>query len=260
MNIQDHELEQDPPSADLLAGEYVLGVLDAARRRDAEARMASDRGFARLVADWEQRLVPLIDEIAPIAPPPHVWPRIRTSLGWASVGEDRRPGVMQSVGFWRAATVLAAAAAVAAIFIGRVPQAPTPAPAPVAVQPAPQPQPATTEEAAAKPVTPLVDDGGRTAWLATVDPVTKKVLMVPVPTGDDAEGRVAELWLIPEGEAPKSLGLLDRRKAHSLDVPDTLDYALREGSLLAVTLEPAGGAPGGVATGPIIAKGDIRQL
>jgi anti-sigma-K factor RskA len=43
-------------------------------------------------------------------------------------------------------------------------------------------------------------------------------------------------------------------------VPDALRDALAKGALLAITLEPAGGAPQGVATGPIIAKGDIRTL
>ena len=43
-------------------------------------------------------------------------------------------------------------------------------------------------------------------------------------------------------------------------VPDTLCDALGNGSVLAIPLEPATGAPQGIPTGPIIAKGDIANL
>ena len=57
---------------DLLAAEYVLGVLDVSARRAAEARVADDRAFARMVADWQNRLSPLDDEYATVTPPPMV--------------------------------------------------------------------------------------------------------------------------------------------------------------------------------------------
>ena len=46
---------------EVLAAEYVLGTLDLEARRRAEARLASDRAFARLVEDWTRRLAPLSD-------------------------------------------------------------------------------------------------------------------------------------------------------------------------------------------------------
>jgi anti-sigma-K factor RskA len=68
---------------------------------------------------------------------------------------------------------------------------------------------------------------------------------------------VPELWLIPAGEAPRSLGVIDTTQAREIDIPADLRRALVSGSLLAVTLEPPGGAPHGVPTGPIVAKGGI---
>lgn len=253
----DLELERDPPGDDLLAGEYVLGVLGAQDRRAVQARIERDGAFAALVSAWERRFAPWFDAIAPVAVPPHVWPRIRAQLGWSPV-QRARARWWDDVRVWRAAAAFATAAALAVVWFARTP---APPPQPVAPPVVVAPRPSIPDEgAAARPVTPLVADDGDTVWLATVDPVAKKVLMVPVPSEDDPQGRVAELWLIPPGEAPKSLGLLDRRKAHSLPVPGALEYALKPGSVLAVTLEPAGGAPGGVATGPIIAKGDIKQI
>jgi len=234
----------EPPTPDLLAGEYVLGVLDEAQRRDVQARIAGDPTFARLVSDWERSLEPLHAEFAPAEVPASVWPSIRRRLGWEPQPEAPR-GLWWSVGFWRAATGFAAAAAVAAIVIG--PQWQSPAPPPVA------------EEQAAKPVTTLAQDDGRPAWLASVDPVRGTVLMVPVPAAADSQGRVPELWLIPPGEAARSLGLVSIDKSHTVAVPAALRQALAAGSTLAVTLEPPGGAPAGVATGPIVAKGQIKQ-
>jgi anti-sigma-K factor RskA len=275
-DLDDQDFEgREPPSADLFAGEYVLGVLDAEQRREAQARVQSDPGFARLVADWEQRLAPLLAEFDGADIPSHLWPRIRSRLGWPPVdtgrpagdaGRDagRKPGLWQSAGFWRAATGLAAAAAIAAVAIGPLglfrEEATTPVgPGPIAIEPTPPPPPVEDPDAP-KPVSTLLRDDGKPGWLASVDPDEGTVLMVPVPAAADAEGRVPELWLIPPGETPKSLGIVSIDRSHTVTVPETLREALAKGALLAITLEPVGGAPQGVATGPIIAKGDIVTL
>lgn len=268
MNIRDlHHQEfdgQEPPSADLLAGEYVLGVLDADQRREVQARIASDSGFARLVADWEQRLSPLLAEFGDAEVPPHLWPRIRTQLGWPAVGtadSTAKSGLWQSAGFWRAATGLAAAAALAAVAVGPLGLLRDDAdvgPGPIAVDPGPKPP--VEDPSVPKPVTTLARDDGSPGWLASVDRKDGTVLMVPVPTAADADGRVPELWLIPPGESPKSLGIVSIDRSHTVKVPDALRDALAKGALLAITLEPSGGAPQGVPTGPIVAKGDIVTL
>ena len=254
----DHDPGQEPPDADVLAGEYVLGVHDAAQRRRLQARIDAEPEFSQRVQAWEMRFAALIDEIAPSPVPPQLWPRVRTQLGWSPV-EGARGGIWQSVSFWRGATAFAMAAAVAAIFIGRLPRAPEPAPPPprVVVQPPPV---APVETEIAKPVTTLAHDDGSPGWLASLDAANGRVTMVPVPARADAQGRVPELWLIPEGGAPRSLGLVSIDKAHSVTVPQALRAALKAGSTLAITLEPPGGAPKGIPTGPIIAKGSLQTI
>ncbi|MCI4568970.1 anti-sigma factor [Lysobacter sp. CFH 32150] len=253
MNIRDPQFDEDsghePPSADVQAAEYVLGVLDATQRRQVEARIAATPAFARLVDAWEQRLGALLDAIEPMAAPAHVWPRIRTRLGWSPVEGSSR-GAWQSVTFWRATTALAAAIAVAAVFLGRVPQAPAPVTPPVVMQPSEPAQPVTT----------LARDDGTPGWLASIDVVRGIVRIVPVPAPADAQGRVPELWVIPPGEAPRSLGLVSVDKTQLVVVPQALLRALAKGSTLAISLEPPGGAPQGVPTGPIIAKGGIQAI
>ncbi|MGN6151440.1 MAG: anti-sigma factor, partial [Lysobacteraceae bacterium] len=258
-----------PPAADRRAGESVLGVRDAYPRRVVEARIDRDPGFARLVAEWERRLAPRLDDRAPVAVPAHLWPRGRTRLGGAAVGADAaRPaapsGLWQNVGFWRAAAGLAAAAALIAIVAGPMDLFRPRGPGPVAVTPPverpPVERPPVEDPSAPKPVTTLAHDDGSPGWLASVDARAGTVLMVPVPAPADARGREPELWLIAPGDKPKSLGIVSINRSHTVKVPDTLRAGLTQGAVLAITLEPHGGAPHGVATGPVIAKGEIATL
>lgn len=245
---------QMPPSDESRAAEYVLGVLDADERRQVQQRIASEPAFAALVDMWEAHFAAWTLRVPPVQPSVHVWPRIRTRLGWPPVAAARS-GVWNNASFWRTATALAVAASVAMIVIGLRERPPVaPMPPPVVVQPPP------AEEAAARPVTVLARDDGTTAWIASVDIAKGKVLVVPVPSPADAGGRINELWIIPPGKAPLSLGLVSNEKAHTIALPDALRQAMAVGATLAVTLEPPEGIPHAAPTGPIIAKGDIREI
>lgn len=261
MNGHDQDFNADPPGHeppddDLHAGEYVLGVLDAIQRQRAQVRIDAEPGFARSVQAWEHHFGALLAQIEPVAVPAHVWLRVRSRLGWAPVAGARR-GLWQNVNFWRGAAVaaLASAAVIAVLALMRpVPPAPTPAPVRVVVTP---PVPAPTPAAEPSPVITLAQDDGSAAWLATIDRQLGRVRITPVPAPADSAGRVPELWLIAPGQAPRSLGVVDTRTAHQIQVPADLRDALQAGSVLAITLEPPGGAPQGVPTGPIVAKGKI---
>ncbi|HEX3835569.1 MAG TPA: anti-sigma factor [Steroidobacteraceae bacterium] len=224
----------DPPSDEVLAGEFVLGVLDARQRRELQSRVETDRVFAQHVERWEYRFAPLLTDIAPVAPPAQVWTGIRRRLGWA----EREAPARFSLEFWRAATVLSTLVAIAAIVFaaGRL--------ATVVPQP--------------KPVTPLAHLDGTPGWLASVDAARGTVLMVPVPSAADPRGRVPELWLIPAGQAPRSLGVVSVSESYTVTVPQDARGALVAGSVLAITLEPPAGIPHAAPTGAIIAKGTIQ--
>jgi anti-sigma-K factor RskA len=230
----------EPPGPDLEAAEYALGVQDADQRRRTQRRIAAEAAFARRVAGWEDRLAGLYADIGSLEPPPHLWPGIRRRLGWAAVEKARR-GVWQSVGFWRAAAAAALVAATLLAVLSTVRQAAPPAPV-------------------AQAVTILTLDDGSPAYLATLDAGSGALQLVPVPREPDREGRVPELWLIPSGEAPRSLGLVSTQEARRVVVPANLRRALTSGSALAVSLEPPGGAPQGAPTGPIVAKGAITSI
>src|SRR5215475_15793141 len=110
----------------LVAAEYVLGVLGAAERREVERRLGREPALAFEVEFWEDRLTGLVDEVAPVAPPEAAWLRIETAIGAA----PRPPSVWQSLTFWRsfaiASATLAAASIAALAYIGLVPGARAP--------------------------------------------------------------------------------------------------------------------------------------
>jgi anti-sigma-K factor RskA len=70
---------------------------------------------------------------------------------------------------------------------------------------------------------------------------------------------VLELWIIPEGGAPVSLGVLPEAETAEVDLPEPFREGLPAG-LLAISEEPPGGAPEGVPTGTILATGPITAL
>ena len=79
---------------DLLAAEYVLGVLAADERQIASGRIDAETGFARLVDSWEVHLSPMAAAYAEVEPPATIKPAIdrrlfsssaASSCGWAAL-------------------------------------------------------------------------------------------------------------------------------------------------------------------------------
>ena len=70
-----------PPDEDddLLAAEFVTGLLDLAQRTAANSRLTRDPVFAARVADWESRLSGLNDDYAEVAAP-NLLPQIEARL------------------------------------------------------------------------------------------------------------------------------------------------------------------------------------
>ena len=235
----------EPPDDEVLAGELVLGVLSAEARGAAQARRDHDPNFAAQVGAWERRLAPWLSALAPVRVPDYVWERLCRELGWKSA--TRTSSLWSSLALWRGVAALAAVAAVTLWLTRPLPPSVVPT---VAVPSVPEP--------AAKPVTTLAHEDGSPGWLASVDRTRGTVLMVPVPAPADSQGRVPELWIIPAGHAPRSLGAVSINKAHTVEVPpDSRAALVAPGSVLAITLEPASGVPHAAPSGPVIAKGAI---
>jgi anti-sigma-K factor RskA len=240
MNTTDHQT--DPPPSDM-AAEYVLGVLDAGERREAQSRIARDAAFAREVASWESRFMPLLAEVAAVPVPDYVWQRIRSALSIPASARKpvARPGLWQSLSFWRwlAGGALAAAAACAFVLFS----------APRIIAP----------PVANALVSTLANDNGVPGYVAVVSADKTSLTITPLAAAP-TDGRAEELWLIPQGQAPLSLGLLEPARAQVVRIPDRMLADVGTGALFAVTLEPHEGAPHAAPSGPVIAKGGLALL
>jgi anti-sigma-K factor RskA len=244
----------DPSLREHLAAEYALGTLRGRARRRFERLMANDRALRDLVAEWETRLNPLAAAAAPVAPPPALWHRIEAQLGAPADqrAAPRRPwlerlfgppavpiptaataGLWYCVGFWRAAAIAMAAAAVAlAIHVATLP--PAAAPSHIAV---------------------LAGEDAKPVLLARLDAASGRLELTPIGLPAPAPDASLELWLLPPQGAPRSLGLVGRagliRELSAADA-DSLAHGA-----LAISLEPAGGSPTGQPTGPVLYQGPV---
>jgi anti-sigma-K factor RskA len=223
----------DAEDLEALAAEYVLGTLDVDERRAAEARVAADSSFRAKVAAWEKRLQPLADAETPVAVPPTTFAAIeRRIAGEARPGSA--PNVIQlrrQLRNWRVGAGLATAAAVALL----------------AVVTFDWTRPAQTEFVAM-----LTPDGGKPAFVLTVD-TAKNTLSIRRVVDAAPTDKSYELWAVEPGEKPKSMGVVDQA---SFTTP--LPYKPQD-LVFAISLEPKGGSPTGVATGPIVFSGPLLQ-
>lgn len=246
-----HEAGDD---ADLMAAEYALGVLDADGLRTARRRLRNDGAFARDVAAWENHFSPWIESIAPVPAPAAAWPRIQSGLGWRAPAASAPASPASPAGFWRGLALggfaLAAVAAIGLMFALQRPPVQLPAPPPVV----------TTQVVAPDMVATISADDGKAMLMASIDSASGAMTLAPVAPMDMPAGRAAELWLIPEGGAPQSLGVIDPSHAGAMTIPAAMRAGLSGQALLAVSLEPMGGSPTGQPTGPVVAKGAMQAV
>jgi anti-sigma-K factor RskA len=228
------------PLADALSAAYVAGTLRGPARRRFELLLQAHPALRAAVRGWEDRLLPLTVVLEPVAPSPALWPRIEQRL-WPRAAAAPATPWWQHIAPWRALSGMATVATLALAVLLANP-APNPAPVVVVLQ-------GTADAAAA----------GGGGFVASVSGdgrslVTRPLLQVAV-----QPDRVLELWSVPPQGNPQSLGLI---KADGVTVLDRrrLPATLLQGgtAALAVSVEPPGGSPTGVPTGPVVFAGKLQ--
>jgi anti-sigma-K factor RskA len=234
--------EGDRARDEVLAGEYVLGVLSLRDRIAVENRMERDRAFAAIVARWQGNLSEFDHDYVPVAPPAAVFSNIEQRL-FAPQGNKHSRGIgglWNSLVLWRGATVASLALLLAFALYESAAFGPGDPDAPLVAE--------------------LAGEDAPVTLLARYDRESGRLQMTPVAAAGPAEERSLELWLVPGGDEPTiSLGVLPQTGEGSLVIPADLRQRVTEGATLAVSLEPFGGSPTGQATGPVIAIGQTRR-
>ncbi|ARQ56569.1 anti-sigma K factor RskA-like protein [Rhizobium sp. Kim5] len=224
---------------EVLAGEYVLGVLSLQDRRVVEERMRHDRTFAAIVSRWEANLSAFNDEYDGVGPNRETFKQIESRLfGDAGKPASFSHGLWNSAVFWRSLAFACIVVAVSAVIFasGVVPQPEGPAPL----------------------VAELSGENNAINLRASYELQSGRLKIVPVAAGKPEE-KSLELWLVPGGGLAKSLGVFQPGESGELVIPAELRNHVTDGASLAVSLEPFGGSPTGQATGPIVASGKVHR-
>jgi anti-sigma-K factor RskA len=232
---------------DGLAAEYVLGSLDVDERRRIAVRRKVDAALDDAIRAWETRLAPLGDDVPGTEPPPYLFRRIADTL-WAPEGTSVQP-TQTRFSSRRAllvgACALAACLALVVVWLHGLPGRPTTFSAQLQRSAL-----GTILEDSANVWTPF-------GFEVSFDLRASTIVVNPVAAGASST-RHYQLWLIPRDHGPPiSLGVIALPKTNVSpwlatyppgDLPDTK---------LAVSLEPEGGSPIGIPSGPLVFVGTL---
>lgn len=232
------ETQHDIPEEgddDILAAEFVLGSLPAADQARLARRTEIDPEFARLVAEWEERLSPLAEGFRAEALPP----AIKRALDMRLFGRATppQPGFWSRLAVWRGIAGAATAAFLLALAV-----------------PALQPS-SPAERLAAS----LTAEGSGVTYLVVYDGATGSVSLAHM-TGEPVEGRDFQLWVARGAEPPVSLGVIPAGVSTRVPVTEATRDLMTSAAHMAISLEPPGGSPTGQPTGPVLAVGDLLDI
>lgn len=220
---------------DVLASQYALGTLSPRARRQLATIARRDATVADALREWELRLASIGNAAPPVTPSPRVWSGIVDRLGLVA-NPDREAPWWSRLRLWRglalASTTAAVALGVALVSTRLGP----PAPSIVVVLSGPDARPALIATSTAN---------AQTITFKAIGPVQV------------AADRSLELWALPTGGAPRSLGLIPPSGSGRVEVPAA---ALEAVPAIAISLEPLGGSRTGAPTGPVLWSGKIERI
>ena len=222
---------EDPQLRARLAADYVSGAMRGGARRRFEGLMAADASLRRQVRSWEDDLYALIWAIPPVVPSKRVWRAIREQI------RQKTPARAKSWGWngaylWRLCSATLAAALIAVAVIQ--PLWPNRAPSAQRV--------AVLQGGQGQAFLVIRTDASGNMYATTLENLTKM-----------ADGHALELWSMPPGGKPVSLGLVAANGLTRLTLPKGAGTIAK----LGISLEPPGGSPTGQPTGPVVMTGDV---
>ena len=225
---------------DALAAAYALGTLGPRSRRRLADVAKRDAVVAAAIREWEWRLAALADGSPGIDPSPEVWERLRSRLGFTDVARDPEgtpSSWWASLALWRGLAVAGFALAFA-LAISLL---------------APSDRPLESV------VVVLAGPDAKPALIATADRGSRFLTVKAVAELGIARDRALELWMLPDGRPPQSLGLIPATGIERVPLRAPAGAALQNIPALAVSLEPPGGSLTGAPTGPVLYTGRVER-
>lgn len=230
---------------DALAAQYVLGVLTEAARRRFERDMMKHWRVRQAVWYWERQLQTLAERSPAVAAPPHAWKALSHRL-WP----PRPSPVMPAWRHWFWPGWSLAATAVAILLLAVTLRWQTQFAPPVAEEQ----WLAVVQSAQAEPLW-LVDTDARATSLRL------KAVAAPTIEKGKATDKDYELWLLPQQGTPQSIGILPTGEVEiTVRLSAEQFKALLQNKTLAISIEPKGGSPTGLPTGPVVYQSKLLKI
>jgi anti-sigma-K factor RskA len=221
-----------PELLDRLAAEYALGLLRYRARARFERLCAELPAALTARQRWEERLLPLSLALAPVAPDVNRWPQIeRVIAALNGGGAVPRAARRSAARRWWPVAVAASLIGIALI-VGRLTYWSEPSWQPVAV---------------------LAPANAAPLWRLERSADGAQINIRALGAITSSAGKSYELWILPSGTGnPVSLGLLPREGKLERWLTPAQRTLLAAARQVAVSVEPAGGSPTGLPTGPVV--------
>lgn len=229
---------------DGLAAEYVLGTLSHEERQTVAERRAADKALDRAIEAWERRLSPLVETVAPVAPSPNLYNKIRAQIGLSQHVvslKAREHALARRANRWRNA--FAGATALAASLAGVIVY-----------------RDAVVPKEATQYVAVLNAGSDMPAFLLTVDTKTNMCVITAVNPPQQSD-KTYQVWMVSDKmPKPKSLGMVNKPgEMQMMPMQAGPEMDLFMNASFAVSVEPMGGSPTGLPTGPVLFSGKLVQ-
>jgi anti-sigma-K factor RskA len=273
-------IAQHPDLLDQLAARHAVGLLSPRVRSRLQAQARHSAAIRARLLLWQERINAMAElpAAAPqthgaLAPSINVWKRIENSLQTLAQGLDKHvtsplleqaqqalASMQRTLSWWRAGAAVAGVAAVSLVALNM--QQATRlegsrsevAKLDTALKAQQQAQAAQHQ---VQYVAVLADDKSSATVLVTFDPAKQRMVLQRVGAYQEAADKSLQLWALPQGGAPQSLGVMGAGNVLRLQAAPE---QIRNVPLLAVSLEPKGGVPSsGGPTGPVLFKGALLQ-
>ena len=257
----------NPHLLDHLAASYALGTLRGGARRRLESYARQSATVRASMLLWQERMCAMTELAVPITPSANVWKRIENALAQEaqalrhaqslqsreSFAQAALSKLRKSLRWWQAGAATAAIATVAAVTVGLQTRHDLDGQVAQLTQQMQQ----VKDSRQMQYVAVLSDDKSTASMLVTFDPAKNSLTLKRVGGYKEEADKSLQLWALPTGGSPQSIGVLGGEKVIRIAAPASQVVTI---PMLAISLEPKGGVPSATGpTGPVLFKGALLQ-
>lgn len=106
----------------------------------------------------------------------------------------------------------------------------------------------------------LAAPDGKAGFVATAERGSRYLTVKALEPVEVPRDRVLELWMMPDGKRPLSLGFAPASGVARLAVRSPVGIALQSIPMLAISVEPMGGSPAGTPSGRVLYTGRVERI